>query len=239
MRVLALDTTTVAGSAALLVDDRIVAERASDPGRSYAEQLPAGLLELLESCGVSIREIDAFAVATGPGSFTGLRIGIATIQGLAFVGQRPVAGVSALDAIAHAVSGTSGPGTIVAAWMDAQRAEVFAAAYRVEDRPPYDPLRIVPLDEARVGTADAVLERWTAERIARPDIVAGAGAVRYAGAVEGRLPGVRVVGAPVLAGVIGRLGAARVRAGGADGPSGVRPLYVRRPDAELARDARR
>ena len=79
MRVLALDTTTPAGSVALVDEDRVVDERGGDPSRTHAQRLPGDLLRVLERRGLAMSDIDLFAVASGPGSFTGLRIGIATI----------------------------------------------------------------------------------------------------------------------------------------------------------------
>ncbi len=101
MRVLALDTTTRAGSVALVDDERVVDERSGDAPRPHAERLPGEIIALLAAHGVAVADVDLFAVASGPGSFTGLRIGIATIQGLAFVRQRPVVAVSALEALAQ------------------------------------------------------------------------------------------------------------------------------------------
>src|SRR5258706_6477107 len=99
MRVLALDTTTRAGSVALVEDDPIVAEGEGDEARSHAERLPGDLVTVLKDAGVGLAAIDLFAVASGPGSFTGLRIGIATLQGLAFVGARRMVALSALEAL--------------------------------------------------------------------------------------------------------------------------------------------
>lgn len=101
MRVLALDTTTRAGSVALIENDRVVAEQSGDPTRSHAERLPTDLLNLLAANGCAMSDIDLFAVAAGPGSFTGLRIGIATIQGLAFVTGQRIVPVSILEALAQ------------------------------------------------------------------------------------------------------------------------------------------
>src|SRR2546428_10507059 len=98
MRVLALDTTTRAGSAAMVEDDRVVDERGGDAARTHAERLPAEILALLDAHDRTLADVDLFAVASGPGSFTGLRIGIATIQGLAFVGGTRIVGVPALGA---------------------------------------------------------------------------------------------------------------------------------------------
>ena len=85
MRVLALDTTTRGGSVAIAEDGRVVFERVGDGARSHAERLPAELIDAVQTVGWSLADIDLFAVASGPGSFTGLRIGIATMQGLAVV----------------------------------------------------------------------------------------------------------------------------------------------------------
>ena len=131
MRVLALDTTTRAGSVALVDDTLIVEERPGDPSRTHAERLPAELLAVSEAHGVALSSIDIFAVAAGPGSFTGLRIGLATVQGLGFVTGRQIVGVSALEALAQAASRAVAAGALVAAWMDAQRREVFSVLYRV------------------------------------------------------------------------------------------------------------
>jgi ribosomal-protein-alanine N-acetyltransferase len=89
MLVLALDTTTAAGSVALWRDG-LIEERAGDPARSHAERLPGDLIGILGAHGLAPRDIERYAVAAGPGSFTGLRIGIATVQGLALVGERLV-----------------------------------------------------------------------------------------------------------------------------------------------------
>ena len=81
-------------------DERVLREQVSDTSREQAERLPGELAALLERESVALQEIDCFAVATGPGSFTGLRVGIATMQGLAMATGRPLIGVSAFDALA-------------------------------------------------------------------------------------------------------------------------------------------
>ena len=126
-RLLALDTTTRAGSAALVVDDHIVDERSGDGTRTHALRLPDEILRLASENQCALSDIDLYAVATGPGSFTGLRIGIATIQGLAHVHKRRVVGIPALEALAHAVGGDLPAGAVIAAWMAAHRRDVFAA----------------------------------------------------------------------------------------------------------------
>src|SRR4029453_5499682 len=115
--VLALDTTTSSGSCALARDARVLCEQVNQAPNAHAEHLPGDLMSLLGRAGVALSEIDAFAVAIGPGSFTGLRIGIATMQGLAFAAGKALVGVSGFDALAR----LAGSGGRVATWVDAWR----------------------------------------------------------------------------------------------------------------------
>jgi tRNA threonylcarbamoyladenosine biosynthesis protein TsaB len=234
---LALDTTTRDGSVALIVDDRVVEERRGDAARSHAERLPAALIDVATAHGVTVHDVDLFAVAAGPGSFTGLRIGIATVQGLAFVNERRVVAVSALEALAAIAAADVEPGGLVASWIDAQRHDVYAALYRVDAAPPFAPERLTALGSPIVDGPADVLERWTQARTV-PQVASGDGAVRYAAEIAARTPSVRVGGAPLLAGAIGRIAVARSQRGEAVHPAAIQPLYVRRPDAEVDRERR-
>ena len=101
MVILALDTTTTAGSCALWRDGALVEQRPGDAARTHAERLPGDLADLLAAHGLTVNDVDLYAVASGPGSFTGMRVGIATIQGLALVHGRQVVAISALEALAQ------------------------------------------------------------------------------------------------------------------------------------------
>jgi tRNA threonylcarbamoyladenosine biosynthesis protein TsaB len=246
MRVLALDTTTRAGSAALVDENVIVKESPGDPSRTHAQRLPAEALAMLDAHGVTLSDIDLFAVAAGPGSFTGLRIGLATTQGLAFVTGRPIVGISALEALAQVASRDAAAGELVAAWMDAQRREIFSALYQVTSAGLFDPGRLIELEAAGVGEPERTLERWR-DRLdpGQPVVFVGDGAVLYEdlvcrrwGSAAAKEVARRVMAPPMLAGAVGRMAVARARLGGAIGPGEVHPLYVRRPDAEIDRDRR-
>jgi tRNA threonylcarbamoyladenosine biosynthesis protein TsaB len=223
--ILSLDTSSRAGSAALLRDQVIVCEREGDASRTHGERLPGELMDVLRDAGVSIRDIDLFAVATGPGSFTGLRVGIATVQGLALPNGKLVAPVSTFDALLASVRDGRRP---VAVWIDAHRGEVFASLSS-RDGQLRGPASAVP--------PEATLDAWTNELIDAPEIVfTGDGAVRYADVIRDRL-GRRAVIVPhagALAGIIGQL--AYADQSRAVHPHAIVPTYVRRPDAELARD---
>jgi tRNA threonylcarbamoyladenosine biosynthesis protein TsaB len=237
MRVLALDTTTRAGSVALVENDRLIEERTGDSSRTHAERLPREIDELLRDCGVGSADIDLFAVASGPGSFTGLRVGIATMQGLAFVHRRQIAPISALEALAHIASAdTAGEGALVAVWMDAHRRDVFSALYRVASGPVFHSGRMVEVEGPQVNDPERTLERWAAV-VRQPVTFIGDGAERWAEAIRGSQSAARIVAHPLLAGAIGRL-AAQAEPGSRMDPAGVRPLYVRRPDAEIERERR-
>lgn len=233
MRVLALDTTTRAGSVAIL-DDEVRLERVGDASRSHAERLPREILDAVAAIGLTTGDIDLFAVASGPGMFTGLRIGIATIQGLAVVHARPVAPVSALRALVDRAARDLEPGNRIAAWMDARRRDVFSALYEVQASPRFSIAAVVEIEAPTVAPPAATLDRWT-RMGALPSVVCGDGAVLF----EPLLPaGIRAVAPPpALAAVIARLARADHDAGRTVHPAGVQPLYVRRPDAEVARDA--
>jgi tRNA threonylcarbamoyladenosine biosynthesis protein TsaB len=232
MRVLALDTTARALSAAVVEDDRVLAEHVGDTARSHAERLPSALLDVVADAHLDLAAVDVFAVAAGPGSFTGLRIGIAAMQGLAFVTGKRIVAVSALDALAHAAAADSPDGALLAAWIDAHRRDVFAALYKVGAAPPYSRERIVAIDPPSVDEPAAILARW----MPPPDGFIGSGARRYADVIAAGTPVARVLDAPPLAAVIGRVAVARARAGDTVDPAGVQPVYVRRPDAEIARE---
>jgi len=234
MRVLALDTTTRAGSVALVEDDRVVEERRGDGTRTHAVRFPAEITAIVDAQHLTLADIDLYAVAPGPGSFTGLRIGIATIQGLAFVHARRIVAVPALDALAHLASLGRPAGTAVAAWMDARRHEVFAAVYRVTGAAPFSPARLVELEGPTVGAPAATLARWAARLDGLPETFAGDGAVLYANEIVGAAAAARIVAPPPLAGAIGRLALARRME--AVEPGAIRALYVRRPDVEITRD---
>jgi tRNA threonylcarbamoyladenosine biosynthesis protein TsaB len=216
----------------------VVHELASDPGRSHAEHLPGDLITVLDAAQVALDAVDVFAVATGPGSFTGLRVGIATMQGLAFATGKPLIGVSALDALAEIVRSDSGSHALVATWIDAWRGEVYAALYHDERE----------MEPPTVEHPQAILQRLArhvsqADREGLPRRVrfAGDGAASFADLIRGTLGSGAVIADPVmplLAGAIARLAGEAARAGVHTAPDAIRPLYVRRTDAELARDAR-
>src|SRR5438132_242011 len=192
MRVIALDTTTRAGSVALVDGVHVIEERAGDAARSHAERLPSEITALTDAHRLPLSAVDLYGIALGPGSFTGLRIGIATIQGLASVHRRRVVGVSALEALADAQSRDATAGTVVAAWMDAHRRDVFTALYRVGDAAASTGSRLEELEGPAVGDPESTLGRWLRDRGVTPTVFVGDGAVLYEDQIRRAIVSARV-----------------------------------------------
>jgi tRNA threonylcarbamoyladenosine biosynthesis protein TsaB len=133
VRILALETVTRAGSLAVYSSDGPGPAVLGDDARTHGVRLPGELLDFVQAAGFTLPDIDAFAVVTGPGSFTGLRIGLATIQGLALAGGRPAIGIPTLEAMAGGwIDASAGEATRLGVWLDAARGDVFYAAYDVD-----------------------------------------------------------------------------------------------------------
>jgi len=233
--ILAVDTSSPGGAVALVGGDRVVLDRAGDPVMSHAEQLPAAIGAALAEAGVPATALDVLAVAAGPGAFTGLRVGLATIQGLALALDRPTAGVSSLAAVAWRHFDSHRENDSCGVWLDGARGDVFAAAYR---RPAAtDSWPLVELAAPTVARPDAVLTAWHSGLRLDGPLLLGPGGTRHADAAGTARP--VVVADRPLAGAVGRI-AGRLHAAGRTGPPhALAPIYVRRPDAEVERDRRR
>ena len=251
MVILALDTTTPKGSVALVRHGELVTAVTGDATRTHGERLPGDLIALLDSQSLRLSDVDGFAVCSGPGSFTGLRVGLATIQALALVNNRSVVPVPTLEALAWAALWHTGDAPrrhLVGAWMNAHRGEVFAALYHcppdLDDRP--DHTRWRPLDVAlppTVGRPDAIAEQLHEHSSGAdtPMTVIGDAVEATRDILDAVLgPSTQLVtDVPPLAAVAGRIAHTIFEDQGAIIPHAVHPVYVRRPDAELARDRRR
>ncbi len=230
---LALDTTTRSGSVALTRDDELLAVVGGDASRTHGERLPGDVSRVVFEAGLTLHDVELLAVARGPGAFTGLRIGLAAVQGLAMVLDRPVVGVSALDAIADAVWPSRWPGATVVIWMDAQRGEVFSAQYVSSTD---DPARWAAV-AAPVAEPPARILASLAPAPQKGVLFAGDGALRYRQEIQA-VGGTVAAPPTALAPAIARLGHRLARLGHAGPPHALQPLYIRRPDAEIERGRR-
>lgn len=224
MLVLALETVTPLGSVAVWRDGTCVA-RTGDGAVPHAARLPQAWIAAVAGVGATLEAVDRLVVVSGPGSFTGVRIGMASAQGLALTRGWPVFAVPTLDAIAESwrtVHAGAQPRVVIAC-LDGLRGEVFAREFH------FDGADMHPQDEPRVVTPDQL--RWQA--FGDGVSIIGSGAVRYGGSVPQGADEIADVPEPIAA------GAARLVARDAlpaVSPHALRPIYVRRPDVELARE---
>ncbi len=129
MKILAFETSAKAVSVALLDGDRLLAESYQNTGLTHSQTLMVMAEDLLKQCGLQPADIQAVAVANGPGSFTGVRIGAAAAKGFAWGAELPLVGVSTLEAMAEHLAAYDG---IVCPVMDARRSQVYNALFRAE-----------------------------------------------------------------------------------------------------------
>jgi tRNA threonylcarbamoyladenosine biosynthesis protein TsaB len=224
---LALESAVGRASAALWRDGEVRDEERTPAGVSTASALLPAIDTLLRRAGVALPEIAAFAIGVGPGSFTGLRIGVSTLKGLAFGSEAPVAPVSTLAALANA----AGPGEEpVVALLDARRGEVYGAAFREQGE------RADPCLPEGVYTAEALAARLPARvRLAGEGAaIVGAKLCAALGAGVVLEPGLTPGAAQVAA-----LGARLLAQGGGISAAALVPRYLRRAEAEVRRTGER
>lgn len=219
MRVLAVETSTLAGGVALLDGDRLVAEYVLDVSVTHSERLMATVERVLQDARWRAEELQGLAVAVGPGSFTGLRIGVSTVKGLAFALDLPVAAVPTLDALASRLPFAALP---VCPVLNARQGEVYASLYRWD------------AGMHREWDYLALPAGALAARLAGPTIVVGDGAASIVSAHA--IVGPPWLGVPSPA-AVGCLGLERLRAGAVVKPAELAPLYLRPSQAELKRRA--
>lgn len=214
MKVMAVDTTGPSGSLALVESGEIVAELRVRSGQGHSSRLLPGIAFLLDSAGWSPREVEGFAVTRGPGSFTALRVGLSTVQGLALASGRPCLGVSALDVLAARIVGEAD--TLVAV-INAYRGDVFAGFYDRDGKPLGPAILAAPAEVAARTPAGAAF--------------VGDGLDAHGSGILAAVPGGRRVDRTLfLAGTLGRLAASRFAAGEGIAPDQLRPLYLREAD---------
>lgn len=158
MKILALDSTADVGSVAICEDNRLIAEITVNTGNTHSETLLPSVEAALKLSGLSINDIDLFACSTGPGSFTGVRIGVATIKGIAYGKKKPCVSVSTLDALARGLSGYNGT---ICPVMNARRSQVYNALFECRNGEikrlcPDRAISIAELDEELSATDDDI-----------------------------------------------------------------------------------
>tara|TARA_Y100000588_G_C14224392_1_gene912451 strand:- start:957 stop:1739 length:783 start_codon:yes stop_codon:yes gene_type:complete len=250
MVVLGLDTTTKTGGVALHETNGKEAVCIGDSTLTHGERLPGEIIRFLDQNMLTVAQVDRFAVVSGPGSFTGLRVGLATVQALALTNEKHVVAVPTLEAIAYAgleQAKTFNENTYLVPWMNAFRGEVFSGVYEIENRcgevlKKSDVSRLKEVEVSRVGKPDSVLREW------KNRLGGTRGQLIFLAADQQMdVPDLEqsfgknaswMIGVWSLALTAARIGAGQVGQACPVRPDLVRPVYIRRPDAVLARERR-
>ncbi len=165
MKLLGLDSSTPKGSVALLENTQILAEAVVDESSTYSNKLLALVDRVLSQSGTSLNEVDGWCVTTGPGSFTGLRVGVSLIKGLVLATEKPFVGIDTLEAVAPLAGPVTQP---VCTILDARKKEVYAAFFLYRDGRMH-----------RQGPDVAVLPEQLCEEVEEPTVFLGSGLAPY------------------------------------------------------------
>ena len=157
MKILSIDSSALVASVALCEDESVLAEYTINNGNTHSETLLPMIESLLGFFSLKASDIDLFAVSAGPGSFTGVRIGAATLKGLAFDSGKPCAEVSTLEALAENLRGTRG---LICPVMNARRSQVYTALFRSDGK---ELERLMPDSALAISELDAILAEYGEE----------------------------------------------------------------------------
>jgi len=223
MRILAVDTATTSCSVAIVDKTSLLSEFTIDREETHSKHLMDMIKAVLRMAGLNFSDLDGFAVTRGPGSFTGLRIGLSTIKGLAVASEKPVVGVSSLEALASQVSYSR---DLICPILDARKGEVYFSRYRF---------------------LNGNLKKQTKERVAPPDkavddlnescLFVGNGALLYKEMILEKMGGLASI-APMIqntirASTMAYLSMAKFEKNDTDDIEKIMPYYIRKSDAEL------
>jgi tRNA threonylcarbamoyladenosine biosynthesis protein TsaB len=222
---LAADTATDSCGVAILADGQIQAELSLNLGGTHTKHILAAIDAVLNLGGVSLAKIDAYAATCGPGSFTGLRIGISTMKGLAFAAGKPIIGVSSLEVLAHQAGGDS---QLVCPMIDARRNEIYWRLYRRKGN------ALITFSGEKVGPIDDL-----AGQIDGTCMFIGNAVPSYASQlprlVKHAIQWLPEIDNAIRPAVLAQLAWQRLQQGRVDDVRTFVPVYIRKSDAERMR----
>lgn len=242
MRIIGIDSSTTAGGVALFEDGAVVADYTLELTATHSERLLPALDRVMADAEWDKQSVSGIAVAMGPGSFTGLRIGIATAKALAYAWNVPVIGVSTLEALAWQVGWT---GRIVCPMIDARRGTVYTQFFRAYISPSETAghtINVEPLDAPSQRKVAEVVESIRSMEFPEPVVVVGDGVQKNRALLDAALASGQIVipnsfAAVLHAAAVAELGAKYLMAGYQDDPMQLVPLYLRKSEAEIKWEA--
>lgn len=225
MKILGIDSSGLVASVALVTDDNLTAEYTINFKKTHSQTLLPMLDEIVTTTGISLSDIDAIAVAAGPGSFTGLRIGSATAKGLGLALKKPLIGVPTVDGLAYNLFGTD---KVICPLMDAKRDQVYTGLYDYVD----DKLHIISPQQA--VSIDDIIDQTN--QLGRAVVFLGDGVPVYQARIAERIQ-VPYCFAPAhlskqRAGAVAALGAIYFKEGRIESAMEHEPVYLRLSQAE-------
>ncbi len=222
MKVLGIDTSTNSCSVAVVSKDGLMAELTLESNQTHARHVMKMVDQVLSLADIELYQLDGMAVTRGPGSFTGIRIGLSTVKGLAQALNKPVVTVSSLEVLAYQAPPVGMP---VIAMIDAFRSEIYMAMYKFENEQ-----AVTLIDESVIAPENVSL------KVSTPVLLLGNGATRYRKKLIATLGEDACIGSDQLntirAFTVAKLGLKRLPSKGRDARE-ITPVYLRKSDAEL------
>ena len=223
MKILAVDTATKSCSVAIVDKESLLAEMTVVTEQTHSKHLLEMISIVIKHSGLNLSDLNGFAVTRGPGSFTGLRIGISSVKGLAAAQGKPIVGVSSLDALARQVSFSP---YLINSLIDARRDEVYSSRYRYKDG-----------NLIKEGKEQAVSPGDALDEINEPCIFVGSGAVLYQKAIKDKLGEyayfAQAYENTIRASTVASLSMDRFEKGDTEDAETFVPNYIRKSDAQL------
>lgn len=225
MPILGIETSTLVSSVALATKDTLLAEITLQTKKTHSELLMPHVDKILCMAGINKKELKGIAVSIGPGSFTGLRIGLATAKALAYALQIPIIGVPTLEVLAY---GCPVPGAILAPMLDAQKGNIYQALFKWQDG------QLIEIMPVTVMDIHEALEELT--KYEEPVVVMGEAAVLHREKIQQVGKNLTVAAPHVViqrASSLAVLGQSRLQQGLSHDFMSLEPVYIRRSEAEV------
>ncbi len=226
MRVLGVDTVSKSCSVSIVEKQALISELTLSKKETHARHLMGMIDHVTRLSGMKPGDLDGYSVTIGPGSFTGIRIGISTVKGLAAGSGKPVVGVSSLDALANALSNTS---KLICTMLDARRGEVYFSCYKYQNG-----------CIKKICPEQALPPEKVVATIKEPCIFIGDGSMVYKKVIQDELGELACFADlfqnEVKASIVGKLGIDRMESKGVQSHEDLKPFYIRKCDAEIKKD---
>jgi len=228
MKILAIDTSTMLGGIAIMDEYRLIAESRLNVKTTHSERLMTEIEHCLKQSELKISDIDVFAIAIGPGSFTGLRIGLSTVKGFSYATGKPIVSVPTLEALTWNFPYSMYP---VCAMLDARKKEVYAALFKWEDK---DFTRLI--NETSVKPEDFI-RNFLLNAQEDKFIFTGEGILLYKDKIIEVMGDRAIFASPEkmvpLPANVASLGLKKAISGKFSEPVGLKPIYIRKSEAEI------